>query len=67
MRPVSEAFIPMLALLAMTRLLLPWGTGSAHVPRRLEFFRELIIGVISDAVVLALGIFMVVTACVGLP
>jgi len=36
-------------------------------PRRLEWFGELIVGVIVETMVLALGIFMVVTAaCVGL-
>jgi len=45
----------------------PWGIGSADVSRRLERFGELIIGVIVETMVLALGVFMVVTAaCVGL-
>jgi hypothetical protein len=42
----------MSALVAMARLLFPWG--------------ELIIGIIVDSAVLALGIFMIVTACIGL-
>ena len=42
----------MSALVAMVRLLVPWG--------------ELIIGIIVDTAVLALGIFMIVTACIGL-
>jgi hypothetical protein len=42
----------MSALDVMARLLFPWG--------------ELIIGIIVDTTVLALGIFMIVTACIGL-
>jgi hypothetical protein len=42
----------MYALVAMARLLFPWG--------------ELIIGIVVDTTVLALGIFMIVMACVGL-
>jgi len=42
----------MSALVAMARLLFPWG--------------ELIIGIIVDTTVLAVGIFMIVTACIGL-
>jgi len=42
----------MYALVAIARLLFPWG--------------ELIIGIIVDTAVLALGIFMIVTACIGL-
>jgi hypothetical protein len=42
----------MFALVAMARLLFPWG--------------ELIVGIIMDTTVLALGIFMIVTACIGL-
>jgi hypothetical protein len=42
----------MSAFIAMARLLFPWG--------------ELIIGIIVDTTVLALGIFMIVTACIGL-
>jgi len=42
----------MFALVVMARLLFPWG--------------ELIIGIIVDTTVLALGIFMIVTACIGL-
>jgi len=58
MRPVSEALISMRALPAVARLIFP---------RRLERFSELIVAVIVETMVLALGIFMVVTAaCVGL-
>jgi hypothetical protein len=58
MRPVSEALISMRALAAVARLMFP---------RRLERFGELIVAVIVETMVLALGIFMVVTAaCVGL-
>ena len=42
----------MSAVVAMARLLFPWG--------------ELIIGIIVDTTVLALGIFMIVTACIVL-
>jgi hypothetical protein len=42
----------MSALVAMARLLFPWG--------------ELIIGIVLDTTVLALGIFMIVMACIGL-
>lgn len=42
----------MSALVAMVRLLFPWG--------------ELIIGIIVDTAVLVLGIFMIVTAFIGL-
>jgi len=42
----------MFALVAMARLLFPWG--------------ELIIGIIVDTTVLALGIFMIVTASIWL-
>jgi hypothetical protein len=67
MRPVSEALISMRALLPVGRLMFPWGIGSTDVPRRLERFGDLIIGVIMETMVLALGIFMVVTAaCVRL-
>jgi len=41
----------MLGFVAMARLLFPWG--------------ELIIGIIVDTTLLALGIFIVVTACIG--
>ena len=65
MRPVGEALISVRALLAVAQLMFPWGIGD--VPRRLERFGDLIIGVIVETMVLALGIFMVVTAaCVGL-
>jgi hypothetical protein len=40
------------ALAAKARLLFPWG--------------ELIIGFIADTTVLALGIFIIVTVCIGL-
>jgi hypothetical protein len=50
--PSSEALIPMSALVTVARLLFPWG--------------ELIIGIIVDTTVLALGIFMIVTACIAL-
>jgi hypothetical protein len=67
MRVVNEAFISMRALPAMARLMFSWDSGSADVPRRLQLFGELIIGVIVETTVLALGIFMVVTlACGGL-
>jgi hypothetical protein len=67
MRKVVYASISVLTLLATARLSFPWHIGSADVPRRLELFGELIIGVIVDTMVLALGIFMVVTlACVAL-
>ena len=67
MRPVSEALVSMRALQAVARLMFPWGIGLADVPRRLERFGELIVAVIVETMVLALGIFMVVTAaCVGL-
>jgi hypothetical protein len=42
----------MSAEVVMARLLFPWG--------------ELIIGIIVDTTVLALGIFIIVTACIGL-
>jgi hypothetical protein len=42
----------MFVLVAMARLLFPWG--------------ELIIGIIMDTTVLALGIFAIVTACLAL-
>ncbi len=66
MRPFSEALVPMFAFVAiMARLLVPWGIGS--VPRRHGRFGELIIGVIVDTTVLTLGIFIIVTACIGRP
>ncbi len=65
MRPVSEALVSMRALQAVARLMFPWGIGLADVPRRLERFGDLIIGVIVETMVLALGIFMVVTAACG--
>src|SRR6266700_6786940 len=46
MRPVSEALISMRALQAVARLMFPWGIGLADVPRRLERFGDLIIGVV---------------------
>ncbi len=67
MGPVSEALISMRALPAVARLMFLWDIGSADVPRRLELFGELIIGVIVETTLLALGIFMIVTvACLGL-
>ena len=42
----------MSGLVAMARLLFPWG--------------ELIVGIIVDTTLLALGIFMIVTACIVL-
>ncbi len=65
MRPVSEAFVSTIALVAMARLLFPWGLGSTPLPRRQALFGELLVGIVADITVLALGIFMVVTACVG--
>ena len=66
MRPFSEALVPMLAFVAMAWLLFPWGIGS--VARRHGLFGELIIGVIVDTTtVLTLGIFIIVTACIGHP
>jgi hypothetical protein len=55
----------MFAFVAMAWLLFPWGIGS--VPRRHGLFGELIIGVIVDTTVLTLGIFIIVTACIGRP
>jgi hypothetical protein len=65
MRPVSEAFISAVTLVAMARLLLPWGVGSTPCQRRHGLFGELLVGIVADITVLALGIFLVVTACVG--
>jgi hypothetical protein len=65
MRPFSEALVPMFAFVAMAWLLFPWSIGSA--PRRHRLFGELIIGVIVDTTVLTLGIFIIVTACIGRP
>jgi len=48
MRPFSEALTPMFALAAIARLLFPWGA--------------LIVGVFVGTSVLALGIFIIVTA-----
>jgi len=63
----TEASIPLRSLLAIARLLVPWVVGSTNVPRLLEVFRELIIGVIVDTMVLALGIFGLITAaCIAL-
>jgi len=67
MRPFSEALISVRALLAVARLMFPWSVGPADVPRRLERFGDLIIGVIVETMVLALGIFIIVTACIGRP
>jgi hypothetical protein len=55
----------MFAFAAMAWLLFPLGIGS--VPRRHGLFGELIIGVIVDTTVLTLGIFIIVTACIGRP
>jgi hypothetical protein len=48
MRPFSEALTPMFALATIARLLFPWGA--------------LILGVFVGTLVLALGIFIIVTA-----
>lgn len=54
MRLFSEVLTPTLALAAIPRLLLPLG--------------EMILGVLVGTSVLALGIFIIVTAaCIGLP
>jgi hypothetical protein len=67
MRPVGEPLVSMRALPALAQLMVLWDIGSAHVPRRLELFGELVIGIIVETAVLALGIFMLVTlACAGL-
>jgi hypothetical protein len=64
----TEASISLRALLAIARLLVPWAVGSTNVSRLLRVFCELIIGMIVDALVLALGIFiLVLVACVALP
>jgi hypothetical protein len=65
MRSFSEALFPMFAIVAMAWLLFPWGIGS--IPRWHGLFGELIIGVIVDTTVLTLGIFIIVTACIGRP
>lgn len=65
MRPLSEALVSTVALVAMARLFFPWGSGSTPVPRRQGLFGEQIVGIVADITVLALGIFMLVTACVG--
>jgi hypothetical protein len=65
MRPFSEALVPMFAFVAMVWLLFPWGIGP--VPRRHGLFGELIVGVIVDTTLLTLGIFTIVTACIGRP
>ena len=65
MRSFSEALVPMFVFVAMAWLLFPWGIGS--VSRRHGLFGELIIGVIVDTTVLTLGIFIIVTACIGRP
>ncbi len=67
MRPVSEPLVSMRALPALAHLMVFWDIGSAHVPRWLELFGELVIGIIVETTVLALGIFTLVTlASVGL-
>jgi hypothetical protein len=64
----TEASISLRGLLAIARLLVPWAVGSTNVSRLLRVFCELIIGMIVDALVLALGIFiLVMVACVALP
>jgi hypothetical protein len=64
----TEASISLRGLLAIARLLVPWAVGSTNVSRLLRVFCELIIGMIVDALVLALGIFiLVLVACVALP
>ena len=65
MRPVSEAFISTVTLVAMARLLFPWSVGSTPFPRRQGLFGELLVGIVAEIAVLARGIFLVVTACVG--
>jgi hypothetical protein len=65
MRSFSEALVPMFAFVAMARLLFPRGIGS--VPRQLGLFGQLIVGVIVDTTVLTVGIFIIVTACLGRP
>ena len=65
MRPLSEAVVSMVALVAMARLFFPWGSASTPVPRRQGLFGEQIVGIVADITVLALGIFMVVRVCVG--
>jgi hypothetical protein len=55
----------MFAFVAMAWLLFRWDIGS--VPRGHGLFGELIIGVIVDTTVLTLGIFIIVTACIGRP
>jgi hypothetical protein len=68
MRKVAEMSISLRGLAAIARLLVPWAIGLTNVSRRLEVVRELIVGVIVDTVVLALGIFIFITmACVALP
>jgi hypothetical protein len=49
----TEASIPLRGLPAIARLFVPWV---------IEVFRELILGVIVDTMVLALGIFGFITA-----
>jgi hypothetical protein len=64
----TEASVSPRGLLAIARLLAPWAVGSTNVLRLLKVFCELIIGMIVDALVLALGIFiLVLVACVALP
>jgi hypothetical protein len=46
MRKVADASISMLTLLATARFSFPWHIVPADIPRRLELFGELIIGVI---------------------
>jgi len=65
MRAVSEAFIYIVALMAMARLLFPLSNSSRDFPRRPALFGELVVGIVADATVLAFGIFAVLFACVG--
>jgi hypothetical protein len=53
-RPFGETFI--------SKFGLPWGFGLANAAHQLERFCELLVGVILDALVLGLCIFMIVTA-----
>jgi hypothetical protein len=65
MRAVSEAFVYIVALMAMARLLFPWSNSSQDFPRRPALFGQLVVGIFADVTVLALGIFAVLLVCVG--
>ena len=65
MPAVSEAFVYIVALVAMARLLFPWSNSSQDFPRRPALFGELVVGIVADIAVLTLGIFAVLLACVG--